>query len=168
MTGRLSGLLLTNVAVSLAALVPSLCAGSGAVTLPPANGQFDYQIGGAYTPSKTVTVLDRDRLATPVKGTYTICYVNAFQTQAAEAAGWESRHPALLVKDSKGKFLRDPDWPDEDLFDTSTAANRSAIAAVENTWIDGCAKAGFKAVEPDNLDSYTRTGVTTLTKADNV
>ena len=142
--------------------------GASAIVLPPVNGQFDYQIGGAYPPASTVTVVDRDRLARPVAGKYTICYVNAFQTQGAETAGWEAASSDTACRDSKGKFLRDPDWPDEDVFDTSTAAHRAAIAAIEGTWIDGCAKAGFKAVEPDNLDSYTRAGVTTLTKADNV
>lgn len=171
MASRPSGHSLAGVAVAVAALIAPLWGGSATaagVTLPPVNGQFDYQIGGAYAPASTVTVVDRDRLVAPVAGKYTICYVNVFQTQGAETAGWESSHPTLLVKNSKGKFLRDPDWPDEDIFDTSTAAKRSAIAAVEGSWIDGCAKAGFKAIEPDNLDSYTRTGVTTLTKADNV
>ena len=31
-----------------------------------------------------------------------------------------------------------------------------AVAAKVNGWIDGCAAAGYKAIEPDNYDSYTR------------
>ena len=99
---------------------------------------------------------------------YDICYVNAFQTQPAERVGWETHHPGLVLKDSTGGFLHDPDWPGEDVLDTSTAANRAAIAAIEDPWLAGCAKAGFQAIEPDNLDSYTRTGAEKLTKADNV
>ena len=42
------------------------------------------------------------------------------------------------------------------LLDTSTAAKRAAIARIEAGWIAGCATAGYQAVEPDNLDSWTR------------
>lgn len=52
----------------------------------------------------------------------------------------------------------DPDWPDEALLDTSTAAKREGIADRVGPWIEGCADAGFDAVEFDNLDSYTRSG----------
>ena len=45
------------------------------VALPPVNGQFDYQIGGSYTPSSSVSIVDRDRSASPVAGKYNICYV---------------------------------------------------------------------------------------------
>jgi hypothetical protein len=60
-----------------------------AVTLPPANGKFDYQLGGAYAPDSSVKVLVRDRTASPVSGLYNICYINAFQTQAEEESFWK-------------------------------------------------------------------------------
>jgi hypothetical protein len=147
---------------------PTVAASSASpkITLPPVNGQFDYQIGGAYQPAASVTIVDRDRLAAPAAGKYTICYVNAYQTQAAEAGFWTGKHGNLLLK-YKGKYLIDPDWPDEYLLDTSTAAKRKSIAAIENNWIDGCQAKGFKAIEPDNLDSWTRSK-SSLTKADNV
>ncbi len=137
------------------------------VALPPVNGQFDYQIGGSYTPSSSVSIVDRDRSGSPVAGTYNICYVNAFQTQPDEASFWTSGHSSLLVKRANGTNLTDPDWPGEFILDTSTAAKRSSIATIVNGWIDGCKTKGFQAIEPDNLDSWTRS-LSKLTKANNV
>ena len=137
------------------------------VPLPPTNGQFDYQIGGVYTPLTSVSIVDRDRSASPVAGTYTICYVNAFQTQPDEASVWTSGHSNLLVKRANGTNLTDPDWPGEYILDTSTAAKRSNIATIVNGWIDGCKTKGFQAIEPDNLDSWTRS-LTQLSKMNNV
>jgi len=42
------------------------------------------------------------------------------------------------------------------LIDVSTAAKRDGVAAIVGGWIDGCASAGFNAIEIDNLDSYSR------------
>ena len=138
-----------------------------AVTLPPTNGKFDYQLGGAYTPpSGTVTVV-RDRTAPIAAGLYNICYVNAFQTQPGETNWWKANHDNLLLRRSNGQYFEDPDWPGEILLDTSTAAKRTAIATILNGWIDGCATAGFKAIEPDNLDTWTRSS-NRLTKANNL
>jgi hypothetical protein len=140
---------------------------AAAVTLPPVNGQFDYQIGGSYTPSSTVSIVDRDRGDSPVSGKYNICYVNAFQTQPGEASFWTGQHPDLLLKNSNGSYVTDPGWPGEYLIDTSTAAKRASLATIVGGWIDGCQTKGFQAVEPDNLDSWTRSG-SKLTKANNV
>jgi hypothetical protein len=49
----------------------------------------------------------------------------------------------------------DQNW-NEQLLDVSTDAKRAAIAQVVGGWISGCAAKGFQAVEPDNLDSYSR------------
>lgn len=137
------------------------------ITLPPVNGRFDYQLGGAYRPASSVTIVDRDRSAAPIPGTYSICYVNAFQTQPGEASFWTGSHPDLLLKNARGAYVIDPNWPDEYILDTSTAARRTRIAGIVNSWIDGCAAKGFQAIEPDNLDTWTRS-VKLLTKADNV
>lgn len=137
------------------------------VTPPPVDGRFDYQIGGAYPPVRGVTVVERDRSSRPVEGLYTLCYVNAFQTQPEEARWWKSRHPDLVLKRADGGYVGDPGWPGELLLDTSTAAKRSVIAAIVGKWFDGCAAKGFRAVEPDNLDSWTRSAGR-LTRADNL
>ena len=137
------------------------------IALPPVNGRFDYQIGGSYTPSASVSIIDRDRGASPVAGRYNICYVNAFQTQPDEAVFWTSGHSDLLIKRANGTNLTDPDWPGEFILDISTAAKRTSIATIVNGWIDGCKTKGFQAIEPDNLDSFTRS-LDKLTQANNV
>ncbi|PPF53804.1 hypothetical protein C5C55_12895 [Rathayibacter sp. AY1C2] len=148
--------LLALVVAGLLLIQPA--AASAAPLLPPANGVLDYQLGGAYAPASSVTIVDRDRTDAPAAGRYSICYVNAFQTQPGESAAFAKRHPELLVRRADGKPLADPGWPDEYLFDVSTAAKRTALLAIVGAWIDGCAEDGFDAVEADNLDSYTRSG----------
>ena len=155
--------------LSGAALLVGVCASAGSAastTLPPANGQFDYQIGGAYLPSSTVAIVDRDRLAAPAAGKYNICYVNAFQTQPEDANWWKTNHDDLLLKKANGKYVIDSGW-NEMLLDTSTAAKRTALLAIVGGWIDGCKASGYSAVEPDNLDSYSRSSKR-LTKQNNI
>lgn len=146
----------------LAALILVVLTGSAnagpktaAITPPPANATFDYQIGGAYPPPSGVTVVSRDRTADPTPDTYSICYVNAYQTQPDEFGWWQDNHDDLLLRDSNGDYVVDGEWG-ETLLDTSTAAKRAALATIVDDWIDGCAEDGFRAVEPDNLDSWTR------------
>lgn len=149
------------------ALTAGRASAAAKVALPPVNGRFDYQIGGAYAPRSDVRIVDRDRHSTPVHGVYSICYVNAFQSQPEEHAWWIRNHPSLLLRDKAGHEVGDPGWPGEVLLDTTTAAKRAALLRVVGSWFDGCAHKGFQAVEPDNLDSWTRSrGL--LTKADDV
>ena len=122
--------------------------------LPPANAGFDYQLGGAYPPPAGVAIVSRDRTDSPAAGLYSICYVNAFQTQPDELAWWRGTHPDLLLKRG-GAEVVDADWG-EVLLDTSTADKRARLTSIVGGWIDGCAAKGFQAVEPDNLDSWTR------------
>ncbi|MEH3143199.1 MAG: endo alpha-1,4 polygalactosaminidase [Mycobacterium kyogaense] len=134
--------------------------------LPTPGAGFDYQLGGAYAPPPGVTMVERDRTARPAGAGYDICYVNGFQTQPEDSQRFADQHPVLVVR-SGGQPLADPGWPDEFLFDTSTAARRDALAAMVTPWIEGCRASGFDAVEIDNLDSYTRSGGA-LTAADNL
>lgn len=126
-----------------------------AIAPPPVNATFDYQIGAAYDPPAGVTVVSRDREAPVAPGLYTICYVNAYQTQPGEAAWWQAEHDDLLLRDDEGAYVVDGEW-DEILLDISTPDKREAIAGIVGGWIDGCARDGFQAVEPDNIDSYDR------------
>jgi hypothetical protein len=128
---------------------------AAAYTLPPVNATFDYQIGQAYTPPAGVRVVSRDREAAPAAGLYNICYVNAFQVQPQEATWWQQHHDDLLLRDAKGRYVIDGAW-DEMVLDIRTPAKRTALAAIVNGWIDGCAAKGFQAVEPDNIDTYDR------------
>jgi hypothetical protein len=127
-----------------------------AVRLPPADGLLDYQLGGAYPPAADVAIVDRDRTDPPVAGRYNVCYINAFQTQPGASRAFARTHPGLVLRVSGGRPLVDPGWPDEYLFDVSTARRRARLAAIVGRWIDGCARSGHQAVEADNLDSWTR------------
>lgn len=142
------------------ALVPSA---ASAYTLPPANGQFDYQIGSPYTPDTAVRVVSRDRLATPASGKYNVCYVNAFQAQAndpgnpriGDLAWFQANHPTLLLRGADGRYVVDTDW-NEVLLDTRTSTKRTTLIGILGAWFDRCKADGFDAIEPDNLDSWYR------------
>lgn len=121
----------------------------------PTAGQVDYQLGGAYRPPAGVTIVVRDRHARPALGAYSICYVNAFQTQPGARSWWLGRHPDLVLRFPSGRPVVDRRWG-EVLLDTGTPAKRRALAKIVGRWIDGCGAAGFDAVEPDNLDSWQR------------
>ncbi len=151
-------------AVSLAAAGASVGASSRHLGPPPGAG-FSYQIGGPFRPAPGVTAVDRDWHVAPAPGAYGICYVNAFQAQAGEHAWWQRRHPSLLLRRA-GHAVVDGAW-NEQLLDTSTATKRRRVAAVIDRWIDRCAHAGYRAVEPDNLDSWTRSH-RALTISDNL
>ncbi|MFJ5985312.1 endo alpha-1,4 polygalactosaminidase [Lentzea sp. NPDC092896] len=129
---------------------------TAAVQLPPAGAVLDYQLGAAYTPPQGVNLVTRDSTASPAPGIYNICYVNGFQTQPADRDVWLNQRGHLILKDSSGKPIIDPNWPDEFLLDTSTSAKRTELAGIIGASIDQCANKGFKAVEVDNLDSYLR------------
>lgn len=127
----------------------------GAVEPLPEGALVDYQLGGPYDPPPGVTVVVRDVTATPAGAGYDLCYVNAFQTQPGDSEAWLADHPDLVLH-VDGVPLEDPDWPDELILDTSTPENRTAIAEILGEQVDTCAAKGFDAVEPDNLDSFTR------------
>ncbi|MEU2347622.1 endo alpha-1,4 polygalactosaminidase [Modestobacter sp. NPDC049651] len=119
----------------------------------PAGARVDYQLAGGYPPADDVAGVVRDRTDSPAPGRWSGCYVNAFQTQPGETA-W----PEDLLLHRDGSRVADPDWPGEFLVDLSTPVQRDRALAVVGPWFDGCAGAGFAAVEPDNLDSWTRSG----------
>ncbi|MFF0284332.1 endo alpha-1,4 polygalactosaminidase [Rhodococcus aetherivorans] len=126
------------------------------IELPPTHGKFDYQLGGAYLPPEGVTVVARDSTDEPVPNTYSICYVNGFQTQPDEASIWIDSNEDLLLHEDTGEHVVDPDWPDEYILNPTTESNRTRIVDIVGAVIDRCAEAGFDAVEIDNLDTWTR------------
>lgn len=147
-----AGVLIGLVGCAPAAEAPGASDPAGDWSAPPVGAPIDYQLGGAYEPAAGVGIVGRDRSAEPAPGVYSVCYVNGFQTQPGEFDAWDAE--LLLHRD--GEVVFDPDWPDEALLDTSTADGRERIAAQVIPWIEGCADAGFDAVEFDNLDTYTR------------
>src|SRR5690606_3848532 len=72
------------------------------IELPPPDGEFDYQLGGAYEPPAGVQIVSRDRHDPPAPGLYNICYVNGFQSQPGEDNFWLDDHPDLVLRDGKG------------------------------------------------------------------
>ncbi len=143
-------------ALTLGCGVAAQTGAAGTVPLPPANADFDYQLGGAYPPPAAVRVVVRDRFDPPLSTAYSICYVNGFQTQPGESAWWLAHHPDLLLRTATGTPVRDPDWPGEYILDISTPTKRTQLAEVVGSWIDGCARSGYQGVEIDNLDTFTR------------
>jgi hypothetical protein len=154
-TGRKSGYL---TATKTSAATSAVLAASAY----PVGAGVDYQIGGAYTPPSGVSIVERDNADSPASGKWNVCYINGFQTQPGESGKFASD---LILHNSSGKAVGDPDWPGEYLLDTSNTATRAGILAVLDGVIDTCASKGFDAVEFDNLDSYTRSGK--LLTADN-
>ncbi|WP_329473708.1 endo alpha-1,4 polygalactosaminidase [Streptomyces sp. NBC_01723] len=149
----LAGVCAAAVLATAAALVPGSTPAEAAVPAPPpAHADFDYQIGGAYTPPSGVRVVSRDHTASPAAGLYNICYVNAFQAQRGAEDEWDDD---LLLRDAGGDIVYDTEWK-EALLDLRTADKRERVAEKIGTWIDSCGEKGFQAVEPDNYDSYTR------------
>ncbi|KAH8817913.1 glycoside hydrolase family 114 protein [Flagelloscypha sp. PMI_526] len=143
---------------ALAMLSPVLAAprAQEAIKLFDPSGDFDYQIGGSFTPDSSVKTVSRDYESGEVaKGLYNVCYINAFQSQPGEALAWWEKNAKDLLLQKNGKPYLDPDW-DEYIFDTTTDAKRQALAKIVKPWIDTCAKKGFNAIEPDNLDTFTR------------
>ena len=127
-----------------------------AVTVPPVGTDWDLQLGGIRPLPAHVGVVERDRHARPAPSAYSICYVNAFQTQPDERSFWrDPRRWTLVLKDSAGRAVVDEAWG-EWLLDLRTASRRDRLARIVGRWIDGCARDGFDAVELDNLDSWTR------------
>ncbi len=123
----------------------------------PAAARFDYQIGGAYQPAEGVRIVTRDRSAGGAANAYNICYLNAFQAQPGDLAWWQREHPSLLLRGANGQLVIDRGW-NEGLLDIRTPDKRAAIAQIVGGWAADCVRSGYDAIEPDNLDSYTRSG----------
>lgn len=160
-------LIVAAVVVTSAATGPACGATETAAarwTPPPPRAAFDYQIGGDYTPPVGAKVVIRDWFeGRPARGRYSICYVNAFQTQADdpdvnrpdERSNWP---PDLVL----GELGDDPNWGGEYLIDISSDAKRRKAAAHIAPMLRVCASKGFRGVEFDNLDSWTRFDETPL------
>lgn len=127
-----------------------------AVELPPLAAGLDYQLSQAYTPPDGVRVVVRDSEHLPAEGLYNVCYLNAFQSQPDDTQWWLLSLPSVVLRDAVGRVVADPVWPEEVLFDTSSAAARDILVELLSARVRVCAAAGFDAIELDNLDSFAR------------
>lgn len=165
--GSMNRKLIGCLALALSALAVVVPASASAFSAPPANAGFDYQIGGDYPLPDGASVVSRDWFSgDPAPDpAYSICYVNAFQTQANESGtdrpDERSNWPRKLVLSTLGD---DPNWGGEYLVDIRSATKRKQAARWVGQMIDGCARKGYDAVEFDNLDSWTRFDGTPLAK----
>ncbi len=124
------------------------------VTLPSPKTDVDYQLGGNKALPAHVGIVVRDREAKASKRAYSVCYVNAFQTQPGERRFWRTKAWGLVLK-KDGKPVVDSAWG-EWLLDIRTPAKRRKLARIIGGWVQGCADDGYEAVEYDNLDSFSR------------
>jgi hypothetical protein len=147
---------------ALAALIVLAAAGAATaapISHVPPNAGFDYQIGGDYPLPEGVSVVSRDWFAgdPAPEPAYSICYINAFQTQpdipGVDRPDERRNWPRRLVLTEAGD---DPNWEGEYPIDLRSARKRRAAAAWVGRMIDGCADKGYRAVEYDNLDAWTR------------
>lgn len=155
---RPTRLVLLLVLLLVGPAVPAAVAGGVVpeVTPFPVGSDADYQLGGPRDVPARVGIVVRDRAekpTPPAEGRYDVCYVNAFQTQPDAKASWRQRWDLVLKQ--RGRPVVDSAWG-EWLLDLRTAARRQRLAEVVGAWVDGCADAGYEAVELDNLDSWTR------------
>ncbi|MCB0874705.1 MAG: endo alpha-1,4 polygalactosaminidase [Solirubrobacterales bacterium] len=154
-------ILVTGLTLLGGAILP---AAAGAYSPPPPDAGFDYQIGGDYPLPAGVSVVSRDWFSgRPAGGAYSICYVNAFQTQANERG---TDRPDERSNWPRGLVLRrlgdDPHWGGEYLIDIGSAKKRRRASRWVAQMIRSCADSGYDAVEFDNLDSWTRFNGTPL------
>lgn len=144
----------------------------------PASGGWDYQLYGRYQSDPRVSIVSSNAgiradpslpaaQDAPVdRSLYNICYLNAFQTQPEDNQFWTNQANAHLVLMNGGEAVEDKRWRGEYLFDISTPEKRAELIALQKRWLTWCRDAGFKAVEPDNIDSYERSeGLLTIDHA---
>jgi hypothetical protein len=159
-------------AVAALALVSSAYvshAGAQAQIEPlPASGGWDYQLYGRYQSDPRVSIVSSNAgiRADPTLAVaqdvpidpslYNICYLNAFQTQPEDNQFWAGPNYAHLILMNGTEPVEDERWPGEYLFDISTPEKRAELIGLQMRWLTWCRDAGFKAVEPDNIDSYER------------
>jgi len=133
---------------------------------PPPGVAFDYQLGGDYPlPAGTELVVRQwtDGEADP--DAYSVCYVNAFQTEATPGhPDYENNWPPGVVWEQG----EDPQWPGEHPIDIGSNTKRRAAVEFVTSRFEHCAQQGFEAVELDNLDTFTRYPDAPFDRADTI
>lgn len=145
----------TTAALAAAALLTLAACGSAPEPVQPAPATpFDYQLGGDYPLPDGVGLVVRqwaDGEADPQA--YSVCYVNAFQTEATPG---DPDHRDNWPPGAVWEEGEDPDWPGEHPIDISSNRQRRTAVEFVTSRFQQCVTAGFDAVELDNLDTFTR------------
>ncbi|WP_420113949.1 endo alpha-1,4 polygalactosaminidase [Pseudactinotalea sp.] len=149
------GARITTAGLTLVMVLALGACASGSEPVPPPPGVgFDYQLGGDYPlPDGAGLVVRQWSGGEAAAGAYSVCYVNAFQTEA------EPGHPDSATNWPDGlvlERLEDPEWPGEHPINIdSDQLRRTAVEFIQQRFTE-CQAQGFDAVELDNLDTFTR------------
>lgn len=121
---------------------------------PPPGVGFDYQLGGDYPlPEGAELVVRQWADGEPDDEAYSVCYVNAFQTEAEPGSADHADNwpPGTVWLEGE-----DPAWPGEHPIDLSSNRQRRTAAEFVQARLEECRARGFDAVELDNLDTFLR------------
>lgn len=146
---------ITTAALATATLLTLVaCAPAPEPVQPPPGVDFDYQLGGdAPLPAGAELVVRQWDGGEADAEAYSVCYVNAFQTEAEPGSpDHVDNWPPGVVKVD----LEDPDWPGEHPVDISSNRQRRTAVQFVQARFEECKARGFVAVELDNLDTFTR------------
>jgi hypothetical protein len=145
------------IGVALLAVACGAAMSSAAPRLrPPPDAQWQYQLQGRIDRSNPARVFDVDGATTPQAtvralqrtGRYLVCYFSAGTSESFRA---DSRGLPAGVRGRQVAGFADERWLD--------IRRLGAIAPVLRARMRTCARKGFDAVEPDNVDGYqNRTG----------
>jgi hypothetical protein len=117
----------------------------------PPDAQWQYQLQGAIDRSNPARVFDIDGAGTPAAtvqalkrdGRYVVCYLSAGTYESFRA---DSRRFPPAIRGRAVEGFGDERWLD--------IRRLSLVAPVLRARMRTCARKGFDAVEPDNVDGY--------------
>ena len=140
--------------VGVLVLTVAACSSAPEPVQPPPGVGLDYQLGGDYPlPEGAELVVRQWRDGEAEPDAYSVCYVNAFQTEAEEG------HPDHASNWPPGTIWfegEDPAWPGEHPVDISSNRQRRLAVEFLTARLEECVVRGFQAVELDNLDTWLR------------
>jgi hypothetical protein len=139
------------VAVALAAAVPVACSDAARKPPRPPDAQWQYQLQGSIDRSNPARVFDVDGAGTPAAtvqalkrdGRYVVCY---FSAGTYENFRSDSRRFPAGIRGRAVEGFGNERWLD--------IRRLNLVAPVLRARMRTCARKGFDAVEPDNVDGY--------------
>ena len=160
-----SCLILSTPLLMLPAIASAAPQKAAATWLPVPNGALHWQLQGDVVPAPGTKVIDSDLFDTPAKqvkkwrdqGLYPVCYVNvgAFEDWRDDASDFPDDVIGAVYDGWQGER-----WLDVHHF--------TKFASIIEARLDLCARKGFLAVEPDNIDGYDNETGFDITRDDQV